>query len=70
MGIPEDKLKTILSHLLRQSSREPDLDCQLPVLLSAATGNELGQNRAASGAMFCFTLSLIETEAAQAALSA
>ena len=71
VGIPEDKLKTIFEPFVTTKQQGTGLGLSIARTIIGSYGGTIwAENRAASGAMFCFTLSLIETEAAQAALSA
>ena len=70
MGIPEDKLKTIFEPFVTTKQQGTGLGLSIARTIIGTYGGTIwAENRAPSGAMFCFTLSLIETESAKAALS-
>ena len=70
IGIPEDKLKTIFEPFVTTKQQGTGLGLSIARTIIGTYGGTIwAENRAASGAMFCFTLNLIETEAAQAAIS-
>ena len=70
MGIPEDKLKTIFEPFVTTKQQGTGLGLSIARTIVGTYGGTIwAENRKPSGAMFCFTLTLIETETAQAALS-
>ena len=71
MGIPEDKLNSIFEPFVTTKQKGTGLGLSIARTIIGTYGGTIwAENGTASGAMFCFTLSLIETESARATLSA
>ena len=69
-GIPEDKLKAIFEPFVTTKQQGTGLGLSIARTIVGTYGGTIwAENRAASGAMFCFTLNLIDAEAVQTAPS-